>query len=199
MTPRLLLVVALLAVSAGVAQAQSPGGTSSGPLVFEPIENHFIVVPEYKYTDVDGRAGHMVGVNAGMLNDRALYLGGAVYFLTNGNDSFGLTYGGMLTGVTMPVGSHVRVGGGALLGFGSGKVDQSYVAYDPWYHAPRTYRYIVHSDFLLAEPQAQAHFSFADHVGANVSLGYRFAGYDEYVHDHGVDGMTAAVGAQLAW
>jgi len=199
MTRHIVLAAALLALCAATARAQAPGGPSSGPLVIEPIESRFIVVPEYKYTEVDGRAGHMVGFNAGVLSDRALYLGGAAYFLTNGNDGFGLTYGGLLTGITAPVGDHVRVGGGALLGFGSGKIDQAYVAYDPRYRGPRNYLYIVHSDFLLAEPQAQARFFFADHIGANVNIGYRFAGYDEYVAHHGVDGVTAALGAQLAW
>ena len=40
------------------------------------------------------------GVSAGVLTDRSLYLGGAIYFLTNGSDDFGLTYGGLLTGWT---------------------------------------------------------------------------------------------------
>jgi hypothetical protein len=49
------------------------------------------VAPEYKFTDVDGRTGHMAGVSAGVLTDRSLYFGGAIYFLTNGSDDFGLT------------------------------------------------------------------------------------------------------------
>ena len=107
----LLLATMVFIGSAGVAQAQAPAGPSSGPLVLEPIESHFVVAPEYKFTDVDGRTGHMAGVTAGVLTDRALYLGGAIYFLTNGDHGFGLTYGGLLAGWTTGVGTHLRVGG----------------------------------------------------------------------------------------
>jgi hypothetical protein len=45
--------------------------------VLEPIESRFVVAPEYKFTDIGGRSGHMAGVTAGVLTDRSLYLGGA--------------------------------------------------------------------------------------------------------------------------
>ena len=50
---------------AAAAQAQTPGGPSSGPLVLERIESHFVVAPEYKFTDIDGRTGQLAGVSAG--------------------------------------------------------------------------------------------------------------------------------------
>ena len=198
MTRYLLLAIAVFIGSASVAQAQAPAGPTSGPLVIEPIESHFVVAPEYKFTDVDGRTGHMAGVTAGMLTDKSLYLGGAIYFLTNGDDGFGLTYGGFLAGWTTGIGTHVRVGGRGLLGFGGATVSDSFAAYDPHYRGVRTYNYIAHSDFFLAEPQAQAHVSFADHVGIDVTGGYRFAGFDEYGH-HGVDGATGSLGLQIGW
>ena len=172
------------------------GRSFLGPLVFERIESHFVVAPEYKYTELDGRAGHMAGFSAGVLNDKSLYIGGAIYFLANGSDAFGLTYGGLLTGMTVPVGSHLRVGGRALFGFGEATIGDSYATYDPHRRVTRNYLYIVHQDFALAEPQAQAHISFADHVGVDVTAGYRFAGWDEYAHN-GVDGVTGAVAAQI--
>jgi len=198
MTRHLPLAAIMFAGLANAAQAQTPGGPTSGPLVIEPIESHFVVAPEYKFTDVDGRTGHMAGVTAGVLTDRALYLGGAIYFLTNGDHGFGLTYGGLLAGWTTGVGTHLRVGGRGLLGFGGGTVSDSFAAFDPRFRGVRTYSYLVHSDFLVAEPQAQAHVSFAAHVGIDVTGGYRFAGFDEYAH-HGVDGATGSLGLQIGW
>jgi hypothetical protein len=198
MTRHLLFAAVALAGFTSVAHAQVPAGPSSGPLIIEPIESRFVVAPEYKFTDVSGRTGHMAGVSAGVLTDRSLYLGGAIYFLTNGSDDFGLTYGGLLTGWTTGVGSHLRVGGRGLFGFGSATLGESFAAFDPRYRGVRSYRYIAHDDFLFAEPQAQAHLSFADHVGIDVTGGYRFAGWDDFFQD-GVDGATGSLGLQIGW
>lgn len=199
MTSRLLLAAVLLAGCASVAEAQTPGGPSSGPLVLEPIESRFVVAPEYKFTDVDGRTGHMAGVTAGVLTDRSLYLGGAVYFLTNGSHDFGLTYGGLLSGWTTPLGSHLRVGGRGLLGFGTATLGDTVTTLDPRFRfAPRQVNFIVHDDFLVAEPQAQAHVSFADHVGIDITGGYRFTGFEQLQRD-GAEGATGSVGVQIGW
>jgi len=196
MKAHLFCAAALLVCWAGTADAQTPGGPSSGPLVFERIESHFVVAPEYKFTDLDGRTGHMAGVSAGMLTDRSLFVGGAIYFLTNGSDDFGLTYGGLLTGWTTGLNSHVRVGGRGLFGFGGATLGQSFTTFDPRARGFRAYQFIGHDDFLFAEPQAQAHLSFADHVGIDVTGGYRFAGLDEL---NGVDGATGSLGVQIGW
>jgi len=198
MSARLFCLAVLLSGAASAAQAQTPGGPASGPLVLEPIESQFIVAPEYKFTDVNGRTGHMAGISAGVLTDRSLYLGGAVYFLTNGSDDFGLTYGGLLAGWTTGLGSHVRVGGRGLLGFGGATLGEAFTAYDPHLRGVRSYRYIAHDDFLVAEPQGQVHLSFADHVGVDVTGGYRFTGWDEFIRG-GVDGATGAVALQIGW
>ena len=198
MTRRLALAAALLVGVAGAASAQTASGPSSGPLVIERIESHFVVAPEYKYTQMSGRTGHMAGVSAGVLTDKSLYIGGAIYFLTNGDDAFGLTYGGLLTGMTVPLGAHVQVGGRGLFGFGGATLGEGYAAYDPRSRATRNYFYIAHQDFGFAEPQAQAHVSFADHVGIDVTGGYRFAAWDEFIRN-GVDGVTGAVAVQIGW
>ena len=198
MNARMLVLTAVLAGFATSARAQTPAGPSSGPLVIERIESSFVVAPEYKFTDVNGRTGHMAGVSAGVLTDRSLYVGGAVYFLTNGSDDFGLTYGGLLTGWTTGVGSHLRVGGRGLVGFGGATLGESVAAFDPHFRGVRTYRYIAHEDFFLAEPQGQAHLSFADHVGVDITGGYRIAGWDESIRG-GVDGVTGAVALQIGW
>ena len=198
MKPLTVCAAALLVGWATAAHAQTPAGPSSGPLVLEPIESRFVVAPEYKFTEVGGRTGHMAGVNAGVLTDHSLFLGGAVYFLTNGSDDFGLTYGGFLAGWTSPLGSHLRIGGRGLLGFGSATLGESFTTFDPRLRGVRSYRYIAHDDFLLAEPQAQAHIAFGSRVGVDVTGGYRFAGWDEFIHD-GVDGVTGAVAMQIGW
>jgi len=196
MKAHLFRAAALLVCWAGTAHAQAPGGPSSGPLVFERIESHFVVAPEYKFTDLDGRTGHMAGLSAGMLTDRSLFVGGAIYFLTNGSDDFGLTYGGLLTGWTTGLNSHLRVGGRGLFGFGGATLGESFASFDPRYRGFRNYLFIGHDDFVFAEPQAQAHVSFANHVGIDVTGGYRFAGWDEL---GGIDGATGSLAVQIGW
>src|SRR4051812_36745671 len=150
MKARVLCATALFVTWASAAHGQAPGGPSSGPLVLERIESQFVVAPEYKFTDVDGRTGHMAGVSAGVLTDRSLYLGGAIYFLTNGSDDFGLTYGGLLTGWTTGLGSHVRVGGRGLLGFGGGTAGAAFTTYDPRLRGAGRDPHIAHHRFLVA-------------------------------------------------
>jgi hypothetical protein len=192
----MLCAAVLILTWAGTAHAQAPGGPSSGPLVLEPIESHFVVAPEYKFTELDGRTGHMAGVSAGMLTDRSLFIGGAIYFLTNGSDDFGLTYGGLLTGWTTGLNSHLRVGGRGLFGFGGATTSEAFTSFDPHFRGIRSYRFIGHDDFIFAEPQAQAHVTFANHVGIDVTGGYRFAGFDEFT---GVDGATGSLALQIGW
>jgi len=193
----ILLGLAVLGLTS-VAQAQTPGIPSSGPLVLEPIETHFVVAPEYKITDLDGRTGQMAGVSAGVLTDESLYIGGAVYSLTNRSDDFRMTYGGLLVGWTVPFGSHLRIGGRGLVGLGSAALGDDVTVHDRRSLAVRTVQFVQHDDFVFVEPQGQAHIGINNHLGLDVSAGYRFAGLEEGLHDR-LDGATGAIAMQIGW
>jgi len=181
-----------------VAQAQPPSGPSSGPLVLERIESRFVVAPEYKVTDVDGRTGQLAGVSAGVLTDESMYLGGAIYSLTNGSDDFELTCGGLLVGWTVPAGSRVRVGGRGLFGIGTATLGDAVAVRAPRSSVTRTVLFRYRDDFAFAEPQAQAHFSATSHIGVDATGGYRFAGMVDVLHDR-LNGATGSLAMQIGW
>lgn len=198
MTSRITLALVLLFAARTAAQAQTPGGPSSGPLVLERIESHFVVAPEYKVTELDGRTGQLAGVSAGVLTDESMYLGGAIYSLTNRSDDFELTYGGLLIGWTVPAGSRVRVGGRGLLGLGTATLGDAVSVRAPRSSITRTVVIRQRDDFVFAEPQAQTHVALTSHVGVDATAGYRFAGMDDFLHDR-LNGATGALAVQLEW
>jgi hypothetical protein len=188
----------LLLASAGAAHAQTPSGPPAGPLVLEPIESRFVIAPEYKLTQLDGRTGQMAGVSAGVLTDESMYLGGAIYSLTNRADDFKLTYGGLLIGWTVPAGAHIRVGGRGLLGLGTATLGENVNILARSTFLARSGDLSRPDDFVLAEPQAQAHISVASHVGVDATAGYRFVAMDDALHGR-LNGATGAVAVQIGW
>jgi hypothetical protein len=197
MTARIALALAVLLAGTAV-QAQTPGGPSSGPLVLERIENHFVVAPEYKVTEIDGRTGQLAGVSAGVLTDESMYLGGAIYSLANRSDDFELTYGGLLLGWTVPAGSKVRVGGRGLIGLGTATLGDAIDVRIPRSSVTRTVVFRQRDDFVFAEPQAQAHVTVASHIGVDATAGYRFAGMEDFLDDR-LNGATGSLAVQVGW
>ncbi len=198
MTSRVTLALALLCAGATGAQAQTPGGPSSGPLVLERIESRFVIAPEYKVTDIDGRTGQLAGVSAGVLTDESMYLGGAIYSLANRSDDFELTYGGLLIGWTVPAGSKVRFGGRGLLGLGTATLGDAVTVRTPRSPITRTVLFVQQDDFVFAEPQAQAHVSVSSHIAVDAAAGYRFAGMDDFLDDR-LNGATGSLAVQIGW
>jgi hypothetical protein len=199
MTRHLVVMVAVVAAFARGAAAQTAaGGSSPGPLVLEPIETRFVVAPEYKVTDLDGRTGQMAGITAGALTDNSMFLGGAIYSLTNRASDFKLTYGGLLIGWTVPAGSAVRVGGRALAGFGSATLGDTVQVFDRRTLAVRTINIVGRDDFAVFEPQAQASVRLSGRVNLDGTVGYRLTGMDDVLRDR-LDGVTGAIAIQLKW
>jgi len=198
MTSRATLALALLFAGATAAQAQNPGGLPSGPLVLERIESHFVIAPEYKVTDIDGRTGQLAGVSAGVLTDESMYLGGAIYSLANRSDDFEMTYGGLLIGWTVPTGSRIRVGGRGLFGFGTATLGDAVSVRTPRSSFTHTVVFRQRDDFVFAEPQAQAHVSVSSHIAVDATAGYRFAGWDDFLNDR-LNGATGSLAMQIGW
>jgi len=204
------LVIALSLVL-GVARGAAAQDTTpaQGPLVLEPVHSPFVVAPEYKITDIDGKTGHLVGAYAGQLIDDRLLIGGAIYTLVNGSHGNDMTYGGFLIGWTMRPESRVRFGARGLVGGGGATLgtDLPVVfggsdrrAYDPRYYNPTTgvVRVYGHDDFMVFEPQGNVVIRFNEHMGADLSVGYRAIAFDEFAGDR-LHGVTGSFAVQFGW
>lgn len=129
---RALIAATIVLAAASAARAQDTQDEQrrdiaapqqqGGPLVLEPVRSPFVVAPEYKITEVDGRTGQLAGGYAGKLIDEQLLVAGAIYKLANLSRDFDLTYGGLLVGWSTSPDRRVRFGGRSLVGLGEGRV-----------------------------------------------------------------------------
>ena len=78
---RLFLLVCVLGASAVGAEAQSaPAAPPPGQLVVERIESSWLVAPDARVADLDGRTGSLAGAYAGRITDRTWLIGGGGYW-----------------------------------------------------------------------------------------------------------------------
>ena len=98
---RAALVLAALFAGSAAAAAQSaptpaapPPDQQSGRLVVERIEEGWLVAPDARAADLDGRVGSLVGGYVGHITDRTWLIGGGGYWLANRDDDFKMAYGG---------------------------------------------------------------------------------------------------------
>lgn len=215
-----LTAVMMVVCAAGSAFAQdaAPPAPADGqrPLVFERVHNPFVAAPEYKITDVDGNARQLVGGHAGWLLDDQLLVGGAGYWLADGSQDVKLAYGGLLVGWTMAPDHRVRFGGRGLIGAGEATLASDIIVFPVDFDsgiggrrndgrivrfgAPgsSTLRVRERDDFFVLEPQANATTRISDHIGIDLSVGYRWTAYADFLRDR-LDGVTGSVALQFGW
>lgn len=200
-------LVMLLALPA-LATAQDRTPPPASGLTLERIHNDFVVAPDFKITDVDGRTGNLVGVSVGMLQQDTFFVGGAGYWLANGSENdFEMTYGGLTLGWNFRPEHRVQFGARGLLGFGRatlgtdfgvltrdgggrGRLNTRVAA------SQRTARFGVQEDFLVAEPEVTFGARLTDHLGLNIGAGYRFAGLVDRLDDC-LNGASGTISLQL--
>lgn len=116
---RMLFTVALsISVSPG-ALAQTSPAAPSGQLTIERVEQGFVVAPDARITEVDGRTVTLAGGYAGWMTDRTWLVGAGGYWLANHDDDLKMAYGGLV--VEYLARSQERIGFGVrgLVGGGS--------------------------------------------------------------------------------
>jgi len=201
------LVMLLALPTLATAQDRTPPPASG--LTLERIHNDFVVAPDFKITDVDGRTGNLVGVSVGMLQQDTFFVGGAGYWLANGSENdFEMMYGGLTLGWNFRPEHRVQFGARGLLGFGRATLgtDVNGLAFDgrnnrgrvdPRVAATqRTRRVGVEEDFFLAEPEVTFGARLTDHLGLNIGAGYRFTGFVDNLDDR-LNGATGTISLQL--
>jgi hypothetical protein len=171
-----------------------------------------VVAPEYKVTEVDGDWRQLAGVYAGRLFDEQLLVAGAVYSLVNGPERTDLTYGGLLVGWSTPE-ARLRFGARALVGGGTstlpvllwcdvcsrgGTEPRVLRPGDHTTVTPQTVTVSARDDFAVFEPVANAVTQVTDHIGIDVSAGYRWTGYENVVGDR-LEGATGSIALRFGW
>lgn len=218
-------VAALLVTPAAYAQnppAQNQPVPSSGPLVLERIPNAWVLAPDFKVTDVDGRTGELAGAYGGKVIDNTLLIGGAAYWLANDARDFKMMYGGVIVGWQSPEFGRIRFGGRGLAGLGSATlgfdvpvrglvpdplaarsdirfgVPDPRAALPPPRRAPVPARAIGRDDFAVFEPQANVSARITKAIGVSCGVGYRQTAGADLLRDR-VDGPTANLAVQFGW
>jgi hypothetical protein len=202
---RYLLLAAIVLIPTA-ALAQPPAAT--GPLVLERIDNSVVLAPDVKATSFDGTVGSLLGFSGGWLQENALFIGGAGYWLVDGSHDRELGYGGLLAGWNVVAKPAFTLGGRALVGWGGATLASNVIV--PVFPDPRavrngrnglpvtttTVRYFVHEDFFAFEPEVIFGAAFSRRIRLNVAGGYRFTG-DAHALGDRIEGVTGTVGVQF--
>lgn len=225
MKKAVICLAALFFATAAHAQnaPAPPPAPTTGPLVLERIPEAWLIAPDFKVTDVDGRTGELAGAYGGRLLDNTLLIGGAAYWLANDERDFKMTYGGVIVGWQSQEFGRIRFGGRGLAGVGTATlgfdlaspVDGTlrdgirFGVTDPRMQAPirgtapstqlvRPLRIVGRDDFLVAEPQANVALRLTDNIGVSCGIGYRQTAYANLLRDR-VNGPTANLAVQFGW
>jgi hypothetical protein len=188
--------LAVLPASAAAAGSDQQGTKPADPrpgVVVEKVENGFVGGPDVKYTQINGQDGVLVGGFGGMLTDKTLFIGGAAYWLANGNWDRELAYGGMLVQWHFFSRKAVNVNVGGLVGGGVGTVRYQWAGGDGWHPNPYPMPHHNHGDtdyyppgsgpaagsgvyesgFFVAEPQINVVWQAANWISLSAGVGYR--------------------------
>jgi len=209
----LLASVLVLIPALANAQTTPPSRQGSQTLVVERIENHFVVAPDFKITEIDGDTGGLAGGYAGWLTEDTLFVGGAAYALADGPSGAKLTYGGLMVGWSTPAEHRIQFGARGLVGIGRGQLatDITRLAFagrgdriarfgsrpgpSPQVPTQITTRLRLEDDFFLFEPQLTLLTKLNDHFGVSLGAGYRLTGYTDVLDDR-LRGVTGSLAIQ---
>ena len=197
-----LLPMAASAQTGAALDLSAADQPSQGPMIVERVHNGFLVVPEYKFTEVDKRSAGLAGAYAGFVIDEHFFVGGGGYVLTTERRGRDLAYGGLVLQWLGAGNDVVGFSAKTLLGGGSTESTGTYQILDRGRLISQPFR--TRQSFFVAEPEVDLLIHFSDHVGLAVGAGYRFTGSDRYGRDIGVgipdsrlSGAVGSIGLQI--
>jgi hypothetical protein len=158
----------------------------------ETIQNGFVIAPDFKFSELDGRSANLLGGYAGWLTDRKLFIGGGAYWLTSGPAGADLAYGGALVEWFARRNDRFNVSFRGLAGLGTGTVavevdelpgptfpDRGFGNRGSFGGRSGRFRHTFSSSvrvdetFFVAEPQANASYTFTSWLRLGAGAGYR--------------------------
>lgn len=214
-----LVALAAAAVPTRLA-AQTPAASASQDLKIQVLQSGPVAAPEVRFGKVNDRNATLVGGSAGWLTDHKLFIGGAGYWLANGDDDFAMQYGGALVRWTFRGDGPVGLTAGVLLGLGTATMTRPYgdvfgtppaaattttgrtstpalrgntaVRFGGTARLTSSTPVRIHDDYVLAEPQVTAVVKIAPWLRLEAGGGYRFVGASDLL-DRPLRGASASV------
>lgn len=193
--------------------AQTTG--TSGSLKIEPLDSGFVIAPEARFGEINGKFATLAGGYGGWLTDHKLLIGGAGYWLANREDDFKMQYFGGLARWTLGSERALGVSFGALAGFGNATLGRTYGelfgdaagALNPRNshasmrgrtNSPITSatRLRVDDDFFILEPQADALWRITRWMRLDAGVGYRAIAGADLLHDE-LRGVSGSIGLRF--
>ena len=176
----------------------------------EKIHSGFVAAPDFKFSEMDGELANLLGGYAGWLTDRKLFIGAGAYWLTNGTAGSELAYGGALVEWFAQRNERINLSFRGLVGAGTGTLavdiddfpgpvfrDRGAREGRGGRHPQRFPSSVrVHEGFFVAEPQANASFTFTNWMRLGVGAGYRLIGAASGLESR-FRGPTASVSLQF--
>ncbi len=203
MTRALALAAALLAIPVAAAAQSIPPPLSQGPMTVERLSSGWVAGPDFKVTDVDGATSALVGGFAGFLSRETFLVGGAGYWLANGNNNRELAYGGFLTQWQALGSGPLGFSANMLIGGGQATLTRLYTYYPPVVVVdPRAPRVPVVSSVrytdgvFVFEPEVGLLVKLGKQARLTSHVGYRFVGSNGYDSNR-LSGFTGSVGLQI--
>lgn len=207
----LVLGALVLGASSAGAQTAPVDPTAPAKLIVEKIESSWLVAPDVRAADLDGRGGTLAGGYAGRITDRAFVFGAGGYWLTNREDDFKMAYGGAvvewLARSDRKIGFGVRtlVGGGTatlprtlgdLVRVDADSGRNSRTARFGGRTLDPTSRIAVRDDFLVVEPQVNLLWNMTRRYRVSFGVGYRAVGSAPLLGDQ-LKGISGSVALQI--
>jgi len=205
------LALVMLPIAAAAQPADDPAPdaapaaqSSQGPMRVTRIENGFLAVPEYKFTEFDHQTSGLAGGYAGVVFQDAIFIGGGGYGLVTHTNGRELGYGGLVVQWFGRTSETVGFSAKMLTGWGVAESTEGIpVVVDPRSGRTAIQAVRVHQDFFVFEPEVNGNVRFNRHLSLTGAVGYRFTGhyygyYGDPYHDHlSPDGWTATVGLRI--
>lgn len=211
MLPRVLVMGAMvLGASGASAQTTHVDPQAPAKLLVEKIESHWLIAPDVRGADFDGRAGTLAGGYVGRVTDRTLVFGAGGYWLTNRDDDFKVAYGGAVVEWLARSDRKIGFGVRTLVGGGSATLPRTLgdiVRIDADRRNGRNARFggrtvdpdariAVRDDFLVIEPQVNLLWNLTRRHRVSFGVGYRAVGSAPLLGDQ-LKGVSGSVALQL--
>ncbi len=204
------LALAALIVSSAEAQTTPVDPQAPAKLLVEKIESNWLLAPDVRGADFDGRAGTLAGGYVGRVTDRTLVFGAGGYWLTNRDDDFKVAYGGAVVEWLARSDRKVGFGVRTLVGGGSATLPRTLgdiVRIDADRRNGRNARFggrtvdpaariAVRDDFLVIEPQVNLLWNLTRRHRVSFGVGYRAVGSAPLLGDQ-LKGVSGSVALQL--
>ena len=208
---RAIAAAAMILLLPLAAAAQSGGAAptaSQGPMVVERVQSGFLVAPDIKVTQVDGKTSELAGAYAGWLTDGTIFIGGGGYWMANQSSDRKMAYGGLVVQWLARTDERFGFSAKGLVGGGQATLASNVTQILPLtdgrgFPIDGINRGVVtnarirfREGFFVAEPEVDLLVRLTKHVRLTGGASYRFIGADGR-DDNRLRGATGSIGIQI--